>query len=187
MFSTQNFNVNEYDQILLQTLNFLQTNWLNPQTGIVACCLVDGNKKAFATSTKNGDYWRHAELNAYLEFKKQYATEPSSSATFVVTLSPCLDDLKHRHEDSCTHLLNEIGVKRVHFGVLDSMHADSLNRYRQAGLTPSLTNNQYCSQMCEKLMALFSQYDSRINTDLVGIKEELGESFFAKNQFKIEM
>lgn len=55
----------------------------------------------------------------------------------------------------------------------------SLATYREAGLVPSLAENSNDRKMCEKLMALFSLYDSRINSDLMGIKNELGETFFA--------
>jgi hypothetical protein len=91
-----------------------------------------------------------------------------------------MDVLKHRQEESCTYLLNQLGVERVHFGVLDSMHVDSLDKYRQAGLMPSLTENISYKIMCEKLMALFSMHDSQINSDLIGIKNELGNSFFTE-------
>lgn len=169
---------NDLDDVLLETLQFLKQNWLDPEVGIVACCLVDGAKKAFATSKKQGNYWTHAERNAYMNFKKVYGKEPSSSAIFVVTLSPCAASLKHRQEDSCSALLNQLNIKRVHFGVLDSMHAESLNSYSTIGLTPSLTVNSDCKVLCERLMSLFSKYDSRINSDLLGIKKELGDDFF---------
>lgn len=179
MFTTQN-KLHECDDILRETLEFLRKNWLNENTGIVACCLVDGDKKSFATSSKNQPFWKHAERNAYEEFKKQYDIEPSESAMFVVTLSPCVNNLKHRQEESCAHLMNQLGIKRIHFGVLDFMHADSLEIYRHAGLIPSLTGNTSYKMMCEKLMSLFSIYDSRINSDLIGIKNELGDHFFAE-------
>jgi pyrimidine deaminase RibD-like protein len=187
LFAAQNKS-EELDTILLETLTFLSKNWLDPNTGIVACCLVDGDKKAFATSSKNPPFWIHAERNAYTTFKHQYQSEPSSSAFFVVTLSPCLIDLKHRQEASCTDLLNQLGIKRIHFGVLDAMHAKSLDAYRQAGLLPSLSKDSTCKILCEKLMGLFATYDARINTDLMGIKKELGEDFFAKlNQIPVEV
>lgn len=180
MFSAKiNINeINNYDSILLETLNHLREKWHNPETGIVACCLIDGDKKAFATSRKNGTFWTHAERNAYNEFLKKYNTNPSSAAVFVVTLSPCMNGLKHRQEDSCSDLLKQLSVKRAHFGVLDTMHAETLDAYRSIGLIPSLSHHDACKMMCHKLMGLFAKYDSRINYDLLGIKRELGEEFF---------
>lgn len=178
-------SLGECDAILGETLEFLRKNWLNSDTGIVACCIVDGDKKAFATSSRNVPFWKHAEKNAYLEFKKLYASEPSPSAIFVVTLSPCLSDLKYRQEESCSALLQQLGVKRIHFGVLDKMHADSLEKYYQIGLSPSLSEQGSYQMVCEKLMGLFAQYHSRINSDLIGIKKELGSSFFRELDEKL--
>jgi len=56
--ATTNNQMNDYDDILRETIKFLRKNWLNPDTGIVACCLIDGNKKAFATSSRNESFWR---------------------------------------------------------------------------------------------------------------------------------
>lgn len=171
--------IREQDNILIETLKFLELNWLNENVGIVACCLVDGNKKVFATSSKHGVFWRHAERNAYQKFKDLYSVQPSHDALFVVTLSPCIKQLKYRHEDSCTTLMNQLGIKRVHFGVLDEMHATSCERYVHAGLIPSTSEDSWCIAMCEKLKDLFNIYDTRINSDLLGIKHELGNEFFA--------
>lgn len=177
--------LSECEILLGETLEFLRKNWLNSDAGIVACCIADGEKKAFATSSRNIPFWRHAERNAYLEFKKRYASEPSASAIFVVTLSPCLSALKYRQEESCAALLQQLGIKRVHFGVLDKMHVDSLEQYYQLGLTPSLSEQVPYQSICEKLMGLFAQYNSRINSDLIGIKNELGSSFFRELDEKL--
>ncbi|STX51581.1 Pyrimidine deaminase [Legionella busanensis] len=177
---SSNQSLDVLDTILKETILYLKNTWINnPDTGIVACCLLDGDKKVFATSSRNGNYWRHAERNAYYQFKKRYG-EPSRDAVFVITLSPCIKALKARAQDeaACANLINDLGVKRIHFGVLDTLHAETLSTYSSLGFKPSLSQDHYCKTMCEKLMAIFTTYQSRISKDLLGIKRELGEAFF---------
>ncbi len=166
------------DDYLLKALHTLSKHWHERETGIVACCLKDKQKFTFATSTKHGHHWKHAESNAYDKFKLIYG-EPSQEAVFITTLSPCVKNLKHRHESSCTDLIKKLGVKRIHFGILDTMHLAELSEYETLGLMPSLTAQVSLHTMCQKLMNLFSIYDSKINTELPAIKHSLGKDFFS--------
>lgn len=165
------------DNYLLKTLKYLFENWYREDTGIVACCLKDGEKEVFATSTKNGSNWVHAERNAYNRFKELHG-EPSENSIFVITLSPCLKDLKHRDEAACSDLIRELGISRVHFGVLDTLHVSNIEEYKEIGLNVTLTEKPQLAEMCNKLMQMFDTYDARINTELLEIKQELGDSFF---------
>lgn len=165
------------DRLLLETIGYLIDRWYERDVGIVASCLVDGDNKVFATSTRDGQNWKHAERNAYEAFRKVYG-EPSSDAVFVVTLSPCLKTLKYRGEPSCSQLMKELGVKRTHFGVLDDMHVNCPEDYAENALIATLTEDLRLADMCKKLMSMFAIYDSRINSDLLGIKLELGDQFF---------
>lgn len=168
-----------FDDLLKETLKYLYEHWYEENVGIVSCCLADKNNKAFATSTRDGKNWKHAERNAYEKYQTLYG-QPTSDSVFVVTLSPCLKNLKYRGQSSCSELMKKIGVARTHFGVLDTMHASSLADYKNYGIDASVTKNASLASMCENLMAIFSDYDSRINTDLLGIKKELGSNFFSK-------
>ena len=170
-------DIDELDQYLYQTLLFLFKQWYKNNIGIVACCLKDDKKVVYATSKRQNEFWLHAERNAYFEFKKQYG-EPSKNAVFIITLSPCLKKLKYRNEDSCAELIKNLGITRVHFGVLDTFHTLTLDIYNSFGLSPSLTKNSYLHEMCKKLMWMFSTYDSKINNELLSIKKELGDDFF---------
>lgn len=170
-------SIKYFDNLLAQTLRHLYTHWYEENVGIVSCCLADGSNKAFATSTRDGKNWKHAERNAYEKFQTLYG-QPSSNSIFVVTLSPCLKNLKYREQSSCSELMKKIGIARTHFGVLDTMHVSCLEDYKNYGLQASVTKDASLASMCKNLMAIFSDYDSRINTDLLGIKEELGSNFF---------
>ena len=167
------------DQLLLKTLIYLFEKWYKPEVGIVACALKDGDNIVFATSTRNGNNWLHAERNAYEKFKSTYEISPSKNAFFVITLSPCITSLKYRNEASCSDLIRTLGIERVHFGVLDSMYVETIATYSKFGLTATLTKNQDIQRMCSKLMDMFSIYDSRINYELLTIKAELGNDFFS--------
>jgi pyrimidine deaminase RibD-like protein len=171
-------DVATFDKYLFKTLHYLAEHWHDSETGIVACCLKDKQHVTFATSTKHGNHWKHAERNAYDKFKRSHG-EPSADAAFITTLSPCVKDLKYRREASCAELIKSLGVKRIHFGVLDTMHLADLSDYKALGFAPSLTAAPSLSAMCLKLMSLFSTYDSKINTELPSIKRSLGEGFFS--------
>lgn len=182
---TQFNEIELFDQLLLESLIYLQKHWYDENTGIVTCCLKDRSRKVFATSFKNDTHWLHAERNAYNKYKVLYGN-PSKDAVFIVSLSPCINDLKYRKESSCADLIKKIDVKRIHFGVLDTMHAASEKKYKDFGIIGTLSTNEEIKVMSEKLMSLFSIYDSRINSELLDIKRELGDEFFfpIRNHFK---
>jgi len=179
MNTTQLFTsrLDDLDQYLHQTLLYLFKQWYKNDVGIVACCIKDGDKVIYATSKRQNEFWLHAERNAYLEFRQQYG-EPSKNAVFITTLSPCLKELKYRNEVSCSELIKNLGITRIHFGVLDTFHAPAMENYHLSGLGATLTKNYNLHQMCQKLMEMFSKYDSRINKELIAIKNELGDDFF---------
>lgn len=166
------------DNCLRETINYLIANWHNEDTGIVACALKDDDKIAFATSTRCRNNWLHAERNAYIKFKDLYG-EPTNNAAFVITLSPCKEQLKYRAESSCSELIKQLGVKRIHFGVLDTQHVSCISSYSDIGFMPTLTQDNAIKTICSNLMNLFAKYDARINTELPTIKKELGNSFFS--------
>lgn len=175
--TSKNIDIDELDQYLYQTLLFLFKEWYKKDVGIVACCLKDEDKVMYATSKQQNESWLHAERNAYLKFKEQYG-EPSRNAAFIVTLSPCLKELKYRDEASCSELINNLGITRIHFGVLDTFHTPTIESYNIFGLTATLTKNKNLHEMCRKLMGMFSTYDSRINKELLSIKKDLEDHFF---------
>ncbi len=170
-------NVIEFDNYLLQALNYLRERWYQEHTGIVVSALKDDARIVYATSSRNGKNWVHAERNSYNKFIKLFG-KPSANAAFIISLSPCIKNLKYREESSCFELIKNSGISRIHFGVLDTLHAPSLADYASAGLQPSLSKNSNISMMCENLMSLFERYESRINTNLLDIKNELGDPFF---------
>lgn len=170
-------DLTELDGFLSKTIEYLIQNWYQENTGIVACGIKDDEKFAFATSTKNGKNWLHAEQNAYTNFRKLHG-DPIKKATFVITLSPCIKNLKYRAEAPCVELIKKSGIRRIHFGVLDTLHAPSLTAYEAMGFISSVTQQHKLAIVCTNLMNLFATYDARINNELLTIKKSLGDSFF---------
>jgi len=169
--------MSEAEHYLQETIKYLIQHWYDTKTGLVACAIVDGSHAVYAASSRNGKYWRHAERNAYSHFKSLYG-DPSFNAAFITTLSPCVCDLKRRTEPSCSDLIKRLGIKRMHFGVLDTFHIPSISSYEEMGFIPTVTQNDAMAKICKRLMDMFAEYDSRINTELPAIKRELGHSFF---------
>lgn len=170
--------IQQLDLYLQQTINYLISNWYQEETGIVASALKDGNKIVFSTSSRNGNNWSHAERNAYNKFVRLYG-QPSRDAVFITTFSPCIEKLKYRAEPSCAELIKSLGIKRIHFGVLDTLHAATLDAYTGMGFVATIAENTELAAICKNLMSLFERYDSKINTELLKIKNELGDSIFS--------
>lgn len=168
------------DNCLFEALNYLKDQWYNNNVGIVACCLSDKDKKVFSTSTRidNNQFWTHAERNAYNKFQSQY-DEPSKDAIFIVTLSPCIKALDRRKDNSCTDFMLEKNIKRVHFGVLDTFHVETIADYAKLGINASVTLNNDLAVKCKTLMNLFSKYKSRLSTDMLQVKIEQGSEFLS--------
>lgn len=171
-------DIAELDACLIQALKYLWENWYHEDTGIVVCALKDGNKVAFSTSTKNNKHWIHAENNAYYKFIQLFG-QPSPNAVFIISLSPCIEKLKYRAEPPCIELIKKSSISRIHFGTLDTMHAKSISNYTDAGFSTTLSKNPKIITVCNNLINLFKVYDSRINTELLIIKKELGDVFFS--------
>ncbi len=170
--------MSETEHYLGETIKYLIQHWYDAQTGIVACAIIDGDRTVYAVSSQNGKHWIHAERNAYNRFKSLYGN-PGPNATFITTLSPCVSDLKRRSEPSCSDLIKKLGIKKMHFGVLDTFHVPSISSYKEMEFIPTVTQNEAMAKICKKLMGMFTEYDSRINTELPAIKKELGNSFFS--------
>lgn len=83
-----------------------------------ACVLDENNNMVMATSTHDDGKWRHAERNAIDEYIKKYG-DISENSVIVTTCSPCNESMKDRYGESCTDLINEIGIKTVYSGFTD--------------------------------------------------------------------
>lgn len=166
----------ELDSHLRKVIDFLKKEWRSPSTGFVSAGIFDGNNEVIATSISPvTGKWIHAERNAFDQFVRKYG-KPSSSSKVITTLSPCVVPLRSRVGDSCTDLLTQENISRVHAGILDSLQVNSLEAYQQRNIRFTITTDPYCKMVCANLLALFETYGDRVNTDMPALKAEINLS-----------
>jgi pyrimidine deaminase RibD-like protein len=171
----------KYDSYLERVIQHLADCWMDPRVGIVASGIFDpGHPPMITTSERAGEgIWLHAERNALLQFESKYG-EPGPDTIVVVTLSPCIKPMsKSRAGPSCTELLVERGLTKVHAGIIDPVHvSDGIQEYKKHGIHLTIPEDKYCKTICQRLLSIFQFYGNRVNYDLLTIKEEIGYCIF---------
>lgn len=173
--------IEKLDHYLTKAIQYLINNWYREEVGIVSCVIADENKLAFGTSIKKENQWIHAEKNALFNFENLYGP-PSENAVFIITLSPCLQRIDESNEPTCVNVIKNKGINRIHFGAMYSTDISLLN-YEQMGFKATLTENIMNKIICEKINSLFTTFNTKIDTELLQIKKELGDDFFAGFKF----
>jgi pyrimidine deaminase RibD-like protein len=173
--------MNQYDECLKQVIDHLAKCWMNPNVGIVGAGIFEpSHPPVLATSKKVGEgKWLHAEVNALKEYQSQYGL-PKSNTIIVVTLSPCIRRIsKSRIGCSCTNLLQQSLIRRVHVGAIDQNQGiNDVLEYEKYGLDVTLSQDAQCQIICENLKNIFRIYGDRINCDLLAIKKEVNDCIF---------
>ena len=91
----------------------------------------------------------HAERAVIEEYQSYYGQIPQGSI-IVTTLSPCNEDMAERYGDSCTDLINSIGIKTVYCGYKDPSQMDNHPEYREI-----FTNNKQLRAVCKSFADTF--------------------------------
>ena len=88
--------------------------------GMVAACVIDpdGNQVAGINYADGTGRRVHAERAAVENYEEQYGSIPPG-CVMVTTLSPCSNPMRDRSGDSCTDLMDQLGIDRVYCGYLD--------------------------------------------------------------------
>lgn len=178
--SEKEYDVSYLDQQLLNTLIHLRNKWLEPYSGFVACTLIDNGKSV--TTTNNfitGNRIRHAEFNAVNLFEEKYGVI-SLKALLVVTLSPCIVYSEYREDSTCSRLLLDKKITRVHMGLMHEKQGDP-EVYRNMGFDISLTNNQRVKRVSKSLLDLYVANKNLIVDDLdrwSRVKKDVGLEIF---------
>ena len=88
--------------------------------GMVAACVIDpdGNQVAGINYADGTGKRVHAERAAVENYEEQYGSIPPG-CVMVTTLSPCSNPMRDRSGDSCTDLMDQLGIDRVYCGYLD--------------------------------------------------------------------
>ena len=169
------------DVRLKMVIDFLREKWKDPKTGLVASGIFDPpHPPLFATSQliQEGK-WIHAERNALQQFFKIH-NHPGPHAEIVVTLSPCVKEISEsRMGRPCVDLLSRYKIGHVYAGIMDSSPKNSnLEEYKNFGLEISLSEDNYCKQVCKNLLEIFKEYGNKVNSDLPAIKDRIGYRVF---------
>jgi pyrimidine deaminase RibD-like protein len=169
-----------YDTLLAFALTTLADRWWEPQVGLVAAALLLPEGASYAATSymaATGRYY-HAEHQA-VETAKANGSRTLSNAAMAVTLSPCTKGMAtSRIGPPCVQLLKNSGIFRVHTGVVDPLFSNE-GEYANVGIKLTVTQNPRLVRACSSLLAVFTQFGRRVNTDIVGVKRELGTDFAA--------
>ena len=173
--------MNEHDEYLRLVLDYLKTNWLNPNTGIVAAGIfLSKTKYVLATSTlqKQG-VWNHAEYNAFKRYEKVISNDYSNS-TLVITLSPCLfKNQKSRNGISCSELILKRNFKSIFVGFIDEKQApQGYTDYQKIDLEFEISHHEKNTRLCKDLYSLFDRFGTDINDNLLDIKKAVYSDVF---------
>jgi len=96
--------------------------------------------------SQDPELWCHAERTAIDAYNKQYGELPQG-CVIVTTLSPCSDKrMELRYDESCTDLLEQLGIQRVHCGYMDPSQDNSDHKFRL-----SVTSNSKLQELCKRI------------------------------------
>lgn len=166
------------DALLCIALARLHECWMEERVGLVAAAISVSDGASFSATSyqyRIGEYI-HAEANAIEVAHKYGIHDFSKNVIMAITLSPCIRDSRSRIGVSCVDRLRDLGIRRIHVGVIDQKQGDA-ERYRKLGFELTVTESQRLSGACHALLGVFDKFGNRVNTDIVGVKKELGPFF----------
>jgi pyrimidine deaminase RibD-like protein len=115
-------NYKKLDAILLDLCDLVvKGKKIDPDKyGMVAAAVLDIDNNLVSGINLPGpkDKRRHAERVAIDNYHKQYGDIPQGSI-IITTCSPCSEHMDERYGESCTDLINQIGIKKVYAGYMD--------------------------------------------------------------------
>lgn len=139
------------------TIDHLQDNWFEPDTGIVAASLVHPKGIVSATSRyiPQINKWSHAESVVLDAYRSKYGRVPEFGSTMIVTLSPCVLSQANRVGPPCSDKIVSAGVTSVAYGYLDSIQKGTTKHYDEIGLKTELVGDAESQKICAQLFTLF--------------------------------
>lgn len=123
--------------------------------GMVASCVLDvHNNEVCAVNYFIEDNKRvHGERAAVDKYHKQYGKIPPGSI-IITTCSPCSEDMSERYGDSCTDLIDSLGIHKVYTGYSDPSQDESDN-YEHKKFHVETTKNKQIESLCKKFADTF--------------------------------
>jgi pyrimidine deaminase RibD-like protein len=159
----------------------LQETWNDAKVGLVAAALVAPDGAIFTATSIQPQPGRyiHAE-RAAIQLARNYGFPSLAPDTIMaITLSPCIRPSETRDGPACVELLLNSGIRHVHVGVIDPKQGDA-ETYQKLGLKLSVTRDKRLSEMCNALLGVFTTYGNQVNTNISGVKNELGAEFLRR-------
>lgn len=123
--------------------------------GMVASCVLDmHNNNICAVNYFKGEGKRvHGERAAIDKYHKMYGKIPEGSI-IITTCSPCSEEMSERYGDSCTDLIDSLGIHKVYCGYSDPSQDDSEN-YQHKKFHSETTKNKKIEELCKKFADTF--------------------------------
>jgi pyrimidine deaminase RibD-like protein len=147
-------NIPKLDRILTRLCEMIVETVKTDPDGRVAACVLDPDNRAVLRVNYPRDGRRvHAERAAAEAYHEKYGEIPSGSIV-ITTLSPCSEHLDERNGESCTDLLNDLGIKKVFCGYNDPTQVDSEN-YKNKQFRVLETPNKKIKQLCKNIADTF--------------------------------
>lgn len=153
----QIFNHKKLDGILLDLCELvIQGQKNDPEYyGMVAASVLDNkNRRVDALNyVKAHGKHSHAERSAIDKYVKLYGPLPEG-CIIITTLSPCSDFLDERYGESCTDLIDDVGVHKVYCGYTDPTQINS-DAYMRKKFHIEATKNKKIRELCKKFADTF--------------------------------
>lgn len=123
--------------------------------GMVGACVLDPESRiVYGVNHLMEDGTRsHGERTAIDNYIEKYGPVPKGSI-ILTTLSPCSEPLSERHGESCTELINSVGVHKVYCGYSDPTQVDS-EIYRHKKFHTQDTRNEKLKSLCKMFADTF--------------------------------
>ena len=139
----------ELDLVLADLCEMIVSNQDSIRSMVGAAVVDPNGKKVLELGelvSEEPEVWRHAERTAIESYNKQYGDLPKGSI-IVTTLSPCSDErMELCYEESCTDLLEGLGIKYVYCGYMDPSQDNSTHSFELVE-----TGLEKLNELCEKI------------------------------------
>jgi len=116
---------------------------------VAAAVLTPAGQCVARLNYAKGDSRVHAERAAIEAYTQQHGDIPEGSI-IVTTLSPCNEEMGDRFGDSCTDLIDKVGITHVYYGYQDPTQLNTHNEFKTVE-----TNNSDIKDICKALADTF--------------------------------
>jgi len=173
-------DTDKLDRILVKLCELIVKEHKKPTNfGMVAACVLDPHDEIVIAINYPAESGKriHAERAAIDKYNKQFGNVPAGSI-IVTTLSPCSEAMDEREGDSCTDLIDEVGVHKVYCGYIDPTQSNSEN-YIHKTFHVKETRNEKIRELCKRFADTFLEdTDEQLTEDIKPVNErEMIEKF----------